>query len=202
MKHLIPLILIVIIILIPALALLIIRKETGLNQTSEGIFSYFSGEINYQASFISPKDNLSSLSLKIKNTSLENQKPVYFKLSTNTDTLRTVQINGSNIPNGYDLPYSDMVRFAFPVIKDSMNKKFFITLSSKESARNEEFGVFVDQNNNPVLITYHTPSSKLNQIVNIYSSLFNRVLADKFFIVIWLSFLASLFWLIVKKVND
>lgn len=179
MKY-IPIILLVIILIIPAVILLSLRKETGLKQINEGRVLFFSGIQDYKFSFISPKENLNSVVLKLKNISIRNSKPVYFTLLENHETLRQLQIKGSNIGDG------SLVRFAFAEIKKSKDKKYTVILSSPETNKNEELGVNTDVYNNPVITTYHIPSSRLKLIFSVYENFASKIFVDKIFIFIWL----------------
>src|SRR3989338_126192 len=116
MKY-IPIIMLIIIIIIPAVTLLSLRKEIGLKQTEESKVLFFYGNQDYRFSFVSPKDNLNSVVVKLKNISIKNSKPVYFRLLDNQDIVKQIQINGSNIGD------SSMVRFAFAAIKDSKDRR-------------------------------------------------------------------------------
>lgn len=195
----IPLILLVIILIFPALALMALRKEIGLKQTNEGKVLYFYGKEDFQFSFTSPKKNLNSVVLKLENINIRvsvgrNSKPLYFSLLENEETLRKLQISGSNFVN------DALVRFIFPVIEDSENKSYKIILSSPESEGGEALGIFTDNFGNPVIITYHLPSSRLQLISDVYKNLITRILADKVFIGFWLVLMGSAAF-ITKKVK-
>lgn len=193
----IPLILFITILILPAFTLLTLRKEIGLERTRGDKVSYFHGKENIQFSFISPKKNLNSVVLRLENINKSvsvgrNSKPLYFSLLENQQILRKVQINGSNFVN------DAFVRFAFPEIEDSENKKYIIILSSPESEGGEALGIFTDAPGNPVIITYHIPSSKVQLMLDIYQDFINRLLADKIFIIIWFVILGSTI-LIIKR---
>ena len=92
MKY-IPVVLLIIILIIPAVTLLNLRKEIGLKQTDEGKVLFFSGSDEFKFSFISPKKNLNSVVLKLKNITIRssvgrNSKPIYFKLLENQGIIR------------------------------------------------------------------------------------------------------------------
>lgn len=189
MKY-IPVILLVIILIIPAVTLLNLRKEIGLKQTDEGKILFFYGGQDYRFSFISPKENLSSVVIKLKNISIRNSKPVNFNLLENGKTVRQLQINGSNIED------SGMIRFAFKEIKDSKNKKYTVILNSPETEKSEALGIHTDTSSHPVIITYHIPSSRLQLIFNVYKNLVTKILADKIFNVTWLILFGCIVFLI------
>jgi len=195
MKY-IPIILLVLIIIIPAVTLLSLRKEIGLKQINEGKVIFFSGYDEFKFSFVSPKKNLDSVVLKLKNITIRssvgrNSKPIYFKLLENKEVIREIQINGSNIIEDFD------VRFTFPVIENSENKIFTVILNSPETKKNEELGINTDTLNNPVIITYHIPSSRLKLMSSVYENFATKILADKIFILIWLTSLSLLAYILL-----
>ncbi|OGE64798.1 hypothetical protein A3I48_00555 [Candidatus Daviesbacteria bacterium RIFCSPLOWO2_02_FULL_36_7] len=179
MKY-IPIIMLIIIIIIPAVTLLSLRKEIGLKQTEESKVLFFYGNQDYRFSFVSPKDNLNSVVVKLKNISIKNSKPVYFRLLDNQDIVKQIQINGSNIGD------SSMVRFAFAAIKDSKDRRYTISLTSPQTEKNEALGIHTDTLNHPVIITYHIPSSRLQLISDIYKNLGTKILTDKILLATWL----------------
>lgn len=169
MKY-IPVILLIIILIMPAVSLLTLRKEIGLKQTTEG--------------------NLRLKNITIRSSVERNSKPIYFNLSENQKTIRQVQINGSNIIEDFN------VRFTFPVIKNSENKPFTVILSSPETSKNEELGINTDTLSSPVIITYHIPASKVQLIFGVYKNLAERILADKIFVITWLTLFTSIVFII------
>lgn len=177
MKYLI--LLIIFIILLPAFVTLMLHKSIGLNQQSENHTVYFYGNQNYTQNFTSPKENLNSLSLRMKNTSLGNKEPVTFSIYSASQKITQLKLNGSNIGDG------GWVRFSFDKISDSKNRTFRLELSSLTSTPVNAIGVQVNSQNETALITYHIPSSKLNLIYDIYLSFFKKVLQDPIFIIIW-----------------
>lgn len=173
-------ILILLIIILPGLTLLSLKKVTGLKQTNEGKVLFFYGDKNYSYTFISPEDNLNSVVLKLKNILIKNSEVVKFSLlDKRMQPIRNIDINGSNIPDG------DLVRFAFEPISNSKGKEYTIFLSSPKSTEEKSIGIHTDPENNPVLITYHQTTSKISLISKIYQDFILRVFADKIFISIW-----------------
>lgn len=198
MKY-IPVILLVFMLILPALTLLTLRKEIGLKQTREGKLAFISDKEDFRFSFISPKKNLNSVVLKLKNTTVRssvgrNSKPIYFKLLKNQSVLSQIQINGSNIIEDSD------IRFTFPAIEDSENEIFTVILNSPETNKDEELGINMDTSNNPVIITYHIPTSKLHLMLDVYKNLLGRILEDKVFLVTWLILFGSIV-LIIKSAD-
>lgn len=193
MKY-IPIALLITILLIPAVILLNLQKEIGLKQENEGKVIFFYGHKDFKSSFVSPKANLKSIVLKLKNISIRNSKPVKFSLLDKLDIIRQIDISGSNIPDG------DIVRFTFEEIKNSKNKKYTIILSSPESTENEELGIHTDTLDNPVIITYHVPTSKLELILNVYKNFVIKIGIDKIFIAMWI-ILFSVICFLLKSIR-
>lgn len=193
MKY-IPVILLIIILIIPAITLLSLRKEIGLKQTTEGKVLFFYGSQDYRFSFVSLKENLNSIVLKLKNISIRNSKPVYFNLLQNHKSVRQLQLNGSNIGDG------DMVRFAFAEIKNSKNILYTVVLSSPETEKIQALGIHTDTSDNPVIITYHIPTSRLQLISDSYKNFVNKILSDKIFVITWLILFGSIVF-IIKSVD-
>lgn len=193
MKYL-PFILIILIFTIPAITLLNLRRETGLKQMGEYKKVFFHSKQDFFFSFISPKEKLNSVILKIWNLSIDNNKPIYFKLLSNQKTIRQLILNDANIING------DMVRFSFPEITDSKNKSFTVVLSAPDTKKDDVLGVYTDANNYPVIITYHTPSSKLKLILDVYKNFGIKLVSDRIFILMWLIMLGSTV-LIIRKLD-
>lgn len=187
-------ILIIIIILLPAVTLLSLRKEVGLKQTDEYKKVFFHSKQDFIFSFISPKEKLNSVILKMWNLSIENNKPIYFKLLSDQTTIRQLTLNDVNIGNG------DMVRFTFPEIIDSKNKRFTLVLSAPDTKNDDVLGVYTNSSDYPVIITYHTLSSRLQLILSTYKHFITRMLADKAFVVGWLLLSGSIVF-VIKRLN-
>ena len=133
MKY-IPIFLLIIIILIPAVTLLGLKKETGLKQTDEYKKIFFYKNRDFVFSFISPKARLNSIVLKMWNLSIENNKPVYINLLSDQKIIRSLRLNDSNMPNG------EMLRLSFPEITDSKNKRFTLALNAPETEKDDVLG--------------------------------------------------------------
>lgn len=171
-----PLTSLVIILILPAITLLGLRKEKGLQQTDTYTVTFFHRKKDFQFSFVSPKDNLNSIALKMWNLSLEKNKPIYFKLSLDQQTVRQLVVNDSNIING------DMVRFSFPEVVDSKGKYFTLTLNAPETQRDDVLGVYINSNNYPVINTFHKSTNQLQLILGVYWNLIKRIIIDKTFL--------------------
>lgn len=185
MKY-IPLFIIFLIILSPGIIILSLRKTTGLVQWNEANIIYIYSDKKYESSFISPKENLNSITLKFYNLGSKNIKPLYFELAENDKIIRTLNINGMHITD------RQSVRLAFPLINDSKNKLFKIILNSPESNEDDAVGIFTDDKDRPVMVTYHHPSSKIKLIEEVYKNTTLRLAEDKLFIAIWLILLGSM----------
>lgn len=162
------LIILFLILLSPAIASLSIRKTVGLNNQAENHIEYFYKDKNYSFDFISPKPNLNSISLRLKNTSLRNTQPVEFRLYQANKLVRQINLNRSNIGNG------TWVRMSFNEISNSKSKSFKFELLSK-SAEQDALAIHLNSRNEPAMITYHNISSRINLISEIYFGLFSKV---------------------------
>lgn len=194
MKY-IPIIIFIIILILPALTLLSLRKETGLKQTNARKVIFISENSVFKFSFVSPKRNLNSVVLKLKNVTIRssvgrNTKPIYFKLLENREIIRQVEISGSNIIEDSD------IRFTFPTIENSEDKTYSVILSSPETNKSEEVGINADNSGYPFIITYHIPASKLHLISDVYTNFLQRIIIDKIFVSVWLILLGSFIFVV------
>src|SRR3989344_4275127 len=176
---------ILLILLVPAFAAFARKKRLGLNRQTENYVYYFYGENNYKSLFISPQENLNSIALKIKNPNLKNNLPARLSLS-NDKINENINFSGKNVGDG------DWIRFTFPEIPDSKDKKFFLELSSIESSRTDALGINIDkESSSPAITTYHRINSHKNLIFDIYKNFLIKVSQDKLFISFWILFLIS-----------
>lgn len=189
MKY-IPIIILIIILIAPTVTLLNLHKETGLKQTNEYKKVFFHSKKDFLFSFTSPKEKLNSIALKIWNLSIEKSKPIYFNLLLDKKIIRQLKLSDVNLSNG------DIVRFAFPEITDSKNKRFTLVLSAPNTEKDDVIGVYTNAYNDPFIITYHTPSSKLRLISGVYESFTNKIFADPIFVVAWFILFGSATFLI------
>lgn len=184
MKY-IPFILLISILIIPAVTLLSLRKEIGLKQTEEYKKVFFHSKKDFRFSFISPKDRLNSIALKIWNLSLQKNKTIYFNLLSDQKNIRHLTLNDNNLPIG------QMVRFSFPEITNSKNKYYTLILSAPDTQQDDVLGVYTNASDYPVMTTYHTLTSKSQLILNTYQNLADKILTDKIFIMLWVILISS-----------
>lgn len=173
------------IMILPTLELLTLRKVTGIEQNPSGQIIYFLKDRDFKQQFISPKNNLYSIEIKLKNPDMRNRDPVTFSLSSDNKTLSKLDLNGTNIRDG------DWTRFTFEEIPQSENQSFGFTLASN-SPPDKAIGVEVNGQNQAAFITFHRIPSRLNLIIDTYQQFSNKLIADKFFLGIWGIFLVAL----------
>ncbi|MCL5783739.1 MAG: hypothetical protein M1142_00065 [Patescibacteria group bacterium] len=159
MKTILPII--IFIILLPAIATFLIHKEMGIDIPGNQKIFYFYKDTSFNQSFISPKNNLNSVLLRLKNKGLINHESVTFNLYSNNQLARTITVNGSNIPD------DDWVRFSFDKIQDSKNRSFKAELLSSNSTKENAIGVEMN-NSQAALRTYHSIDSYPQFIKGIY----------------------------------
>lgn len=165
------------IMILPGLELLSLRKITGIeNRASNHVINFFKGH-DFQQQFISPKNNLYSIEIKLKNSNMRNHDPVTFTL-TSKDTLQKLDLNGTNIRD------SDWTRFTFEEISQSQNQSFTFTLSSPSSMDNA-LAIEINNQKQAAFVTHHRIPSRLNLITETYQQFLKKLMADKFFLVAW-----------------
>ena len=179
--------LIIVLLITPVFISLLLRKNIGINNQRENQVVEIYGDQTFSSSFTSLEDQLNSVVLKLKNTGIRNHELVNFVLYLNQDKLREVQFSGSNIGDGV------WTRLSFENIAGSRNKTFTFSLSSPSTTRENSIGIQTDENGKPALITYHKITSYPALIKQIYYQFFQRLLADKLFLLLWLGSL-SILW--------
>lgn len=198
------------IIFVPAILVFGIRFiPSGIQpslKTTQGIYK----DIKLSQSFMSEEDNLSGIGVSIKNPQLINKKNIYIKLlDKNNNLLREVTLNGKNIADG------EFVKITFDPIKDSKNRKFIWVTEAPDASKDDSLEIFLtdrkgewsleykvnDEISDMSLsyVTLHKPDSKL-QILKIILLGFSSNLKDDLpFLISYLTLLAILLFLVVKK---
>ncbi len=172
-------IIIAIVLLSPALAGLTLRKVIGINNQNESRVDYIYQQHDYQRDFTSPKDRLISLSFKMKNSSNQNADPFSFILYQNGNEIRRLDISGGNIKD------SEWTRFVFEEIPKSKDQSYTFVLRSTTQSKYDALAIYVTDQLDPTLITNHRVSSRLRVIEDIYLGLFQHLLLDLKFALIW-----------------
>lgn len=135
--------------------------------------------------FVSKEKNLMAVGTTIKNPNLKNNKDIIFSLyDENNNLIRTVNLNGFNIGDG------DFVKIIFDVVPDSLDKKYYFTLSSPDAKQDEIIEVFLTGETNEILsyiydeeihsggapiVIYHKPDSRLETVKKVYFNLFSKL---------------------------
>ncbi len=177
------------VLLLPFFISFSVKKTTGLNLTDASEKIYFYEDKMFKKTFISPKNNLNSVVLKLKNAALRNQEQVIFRMLEEGKVIREEKINGYNIKD------EDWVRFAFEVVPNSYQKEFEMELVSPNSKINNAIAVYINNSGIPGIITYHTLSSRKELILQIYSDLYKRLTQDGWFLIFWFVLLVFVYFI-------
>lgn len=164
--------------------------------------------------FTSEMDNLLGIGTSIKNPNFRNRKSLILNLySDDQELLRTVTLNGLNIPDG------DFIKIRFQPIKDSRGKKYLLQLSAPEASSEESLEIFltsqnpkwmgnlqVNSNNSDgkmSFITYHKPMNFLTVYAGIFIQTIKRFFADLPFAFLYIFAICFLVcWLVYLKRKD
>ena len=144
------------------------------------------GERQFTQYFKSKDKNLIAVATSIKNPNLKNKKDIFFKLYDENDNLiRSSVLNGMNIGDG------DFIKIIFDKISDSMNKKYYFTLSSPDAGEEEIIELFLIEPTNEVLsytydeetrpggapiVTFHKPDSTWETVKLVYINWLSKLL--------------------------
>ena len=144
------------------------------------------GERQFTQYFKSKDKNLIAVATSIKNPNLKNKKDIFFKLYDENDNLiRSSVLNGMNIGDG------DFIKIIFDKISDSMNKKYYFTLSSPDAGEEEIIELFLIEATNEVLsytydeetrpggapiVTFHKPDSTWEIVKLVYLNWLSKLL--------------------------
>lgn len=177
-----------ILFVVPAIIAALIPMIPAADQPGFGHMGRVSvyGERTFTQYFVSKNKNLVSVATTIKNPNLNNKKEIFFKLYDESgNLLRLNTLNGFNISDG------DFVKIIFDVIPDSMNKKYYFTLSSPSAGEEEIIEIFLTDETDAILsyvydeeshsggapiVTFHKPDSRLETVKLVYSNLFSKLL--------------------------
>lgn len=172
----------------PALMASLIKMIPANDQPGYGSMGRVSiyGERIFTQYFVSKNKNLVAIGTTIKNPNLKNKKDIKFNLFDDDGNLiRSVNLNGFNIGDG------DFVKIVFDVVPDSLDKKYYFTLSSPTAKQDEIIEVFLTSPTNEILsytydeetksggapiVTFHKPDSRLETIKLVYLNLFSKLL--------------------------
>ncbi len=202
------------IFLIPLLLALFIKEIPNNGQPSLEGTQIIYKDVKTQQSFKSEMSNLSGIGMSIKNPYFRNKKDLVFKLLTEEkQIIRTVTVNGANIPDG------DFIRINFEKIPDSKNKQYVLSLDSPNTESNESLEVFLTSQKVPWLDdfyvnsqkqpykfsmnTYHKSSNIFTNATEIFSQMLKRLFADLPFALLYLGLIGALssYFLYLHKKN-
>lgn len=177
------------IFLIPFLLSLFIKEIPNDVQPSLEATQIIYKDINARQAFKSEMDNLSGIGTSIKNPYFRNKKNLQMEISTeDNQTVRTINVNGANIPDG------DFSIFMFEPIKESKNKRYFLSVSAPEAVNSDALEMFLTSQQPSWLedfyvnsekkdfklsiVTYHKPANLFTIATGVLSQMLKRLVAD------------------------
>jgi len=155
-----------ILIIVPTIFL---KEKPGVNQISfENILPL---DINhsYLQSFVSDKNNLSSISVLLKNPSLESRDIVYIEVQNkNEETLQSLSISGQGIED------PGWLNFKFPPINSKKGDIFYIKISS-EAQKDNLLYIYGDKNTKNINFkTTFTATNTKESLVDTFNQQINN----------------------------
>ncbi|MBU1127334.1 hypothetical protein KKF11_03235 [Patescibacteria group bacterium] len=198
------------------LSIFVVKWRVDLSQREGDNLYRLSDKKRVGQTFIAGKNNLSRLTLDLKNASLKNEKPVYFHLRQvdGPGDLRKIKISGFNIGD----PSS--VRFQFEPIPDSFQKKYYFYLDSPDSSDSDGIEVYYSSQdlysggemmiNDQEAIgdlrfsSFYFSDSKMTVFRETIGNFTSRLLTDKTFTALYLTLLILTFssGLLLNRPND
>ena len=146
-------------------------------------------EVTASQYFISKMNNLSGFGMSIKNPYFRNRKNLTLNLySEDKKLLRTINLNGANIPDG------DFIKIQFEPIRDSKDMKYYFQFLAPDTESSESPEVFLTsqkrlwvgdlyinskkQDSNFSFIIYYKSSNLLTTSSEIFIQWGKRLFAD------------------------
>lgn len=189
------------VLILPAVLSLGIREIPGDSQPSlDYTGKVIKGVVPTQF-FVSRYNNLSGLGMTIKNPNLANKEDLTLKVFLEEREIRSVTINGRNIPGG------DFIKFRFTPVENSKGKMFSFSLSTPSVENQDSFELYYSRNILPdnqkliinesevqggvSFVSFYQPGGKLSLMQSIYSEWLGRIWQDKAFSVVYLLILAT-----------
>ena len=187
--------LIFILLISPAITALALRRTIGVDDQKENQVLEIFEDNEFTSSFVSPKDHLTSVLLKLKNSEIRNSEPINFSLYSDSEKIREVFFNGVNVGVG------SWIRLSFGEITNSMNKTYHFSITSPSSTKENSIGIHTDEKGIPAIITYHKIDSYPTLVLGIYSQFFRKLLMDGPFFILWFSILFFSIILLLPNVD-
>lgn len=176
------------ILLIPAILSFGVRFQPNdfqpPNNGTQKIYENFIIEQDFKSS----SDNLIGIGTSIKNPFYINKKDLLVTLSENGNIIRGIKLNGQNISDG------NYQRILFDPIVNSKNITYKIQLSSPDSINQDALEIFltdskpkwagdlqINKQARPDSVSFnllYISPNKFSQIINIYSSLGQKIFRD------------------------
>ncbi len=183
---------------LPLLLLSTLNSVSYSDQPSLDFTYELYGDRKIKQEFTPSWDFLDGIGMSIKNPNLMNKKPIIMEIYKDNNVVRLSTLNGLNISDG------SFIKFRFPFIVGSENKKFEIVLTSPETRNEESLGIFLTNKNNIVdlgnltadqkiidgkisLVGFYHVNSKLGLIRYVFNNFIFKFLKDKTFAVFYLA---------------
>lgn len=147
----------------------------------------------YESEISVKNDNLSTITVHLKNPALENEGYVMFQILEDGNVIREVGFTGQNIGDPGD------VKLKFEPISDSAKKVFQARLITE--VNDPKLSVFVDDEDRLGGWFYNRDSIGVAGIFSAISSVAQRLFSDIMFLVMWVSSSLIVFFLYNKLKN-
>lgn len=120
------------------LSVFAVKWRVDLSQREGGHLYRLSDKKRVGQTFIARKNNLSRITIDLKNAILKNEKPIYFHLreTESAQDLKKIEISGFNIGD----PSS--VKFQFEPISNSAGKSYYFYLDSPDSNNSDGIEIY------------------------------------------------------------
>lgn len=174
---------------------LFIREKTGISNTDSQNILPLDNKNSYTQEFITSRDNLSSISVLLKNPQLFNQSPINIEiLDKNKNTLRSLKTSGVSVGD------PSWIDFKFPFILSKIGDKFFIKITT-DNTKQDSLYIYGNQENKSInhKITYVSKDIKeaFKNNLEEQTQKFNKI--NKTFLTIYLLLIIGLNIVIFKN---
>lgn len=168
-----------------------------------------SGKV-FKQEIISKMDGFSGVGLSIKNPNYYNKGNIALSVYEDGTLVRKVEVSGTVIPDG------DLVKFIFPRIEGSDEKRYFLVFETNEKESVESFAIYTTDENTEwsesfyvnfekrdtplALVTYYNLKEKTELGMLIYKGWAEKIYFDKGFLFFYLMVLIlSIFGYLYRK---
>jgi len=180
---------------VPLILLITMDSISYFDQPPLDLIYELYGDRVIKQEFTPSNDFLNGIGMSIKNPNLVNKKQIKMEIYQNDNLVRTSALSGFNISDGA------FVKFNFPAIENSANRKLEIILLSPKSSEKEPLGIFLTKGKNRIgsltfgkkvidggiaLVGYYQINSKLGLIRYVFGNFVLRFLSDSLFAISYL----------------